>query len=416
MKDVVIVSACRTAIGAFGGTLRDLNSAVLASVTMKEAINRAGIDPAIIDDVRYGTCVEHHDTLNTTRVAALMAGIPDTVPACTINRVCISGMEAVLSGMAMIQAGLADVILAGGVEHMSGVPYTVPKARWGARLQDAQFVDAMIHALHCGSYLLPFDETSPVDTSQAPASYFIGKPYIMGHTAEFIAQMQGISREEMDEVALRSHNNAERANQDGSFADEIVPVMVPQRKKDPLVFDKDEHFRPGMTMEKLTALPPAFVPKTGKVTAGNASGINDGSTGMVIMSADKADELGLKPLARIKATGMGACHPTVMGLSPVPAVKNLMERSGLGVADFDLVEVNEAFAAQYIGCENELGLNREITNVNGSGIGLGHPVGSTGARIMTTLIYGMQKRGDSLGLATLCGGGGVAMACAIEML
>lgn len=416
MKDVVIVSACRTAIGAFGGTLRDLNSAVLASVTMKEAINRAGIDPAIIDDVRYGTCVEHHDTLNTTRVAALMAGIPDTVPACTINRVCISGMEAVLSGMAMIQAGLADVILAGGVEHMSGVPYTVPKARWGARLQDAQFVDAMIHALHCGSYLLPFDETSPVDTSQAPASYFIGKPYIMGHTAEFIAQMQGISREEMDEVALRSHNNAERANQDGSFADEIVPVMVPQRKKDPLVFDKDEHFRPGMTMEKLTALPPAFVPKTGKVTAGNASGINDGSTGMVIMSADKADELGLKPLARIKATGMGACHPTVMGLSPVPAVKNLMEKSGLGVADFDLVEVNEAFAAQYIGCENELGLNREITNVNGSGIGLGHPVGSTGARIMTTLIYGMQKRGDSLGLATLCGGGGVAMACAIEML
>ena len=416
MKDVVIVSACRTAIGAFGGTLRDLNSAVLASVTMKEAINRAGIDPAIIDDVRYGTCVEHHDTLNTTRVAALMAGIPDTVPACTINRVCISGMEAVLSGMAMIQAGLADVILAGGVEHMSGVPYTVPKARWGARLQDAQFVDAMIHALHCGSYLLPFDETSPVDTTQAPASYFIGKPYIMGHTAEFIAQMQGISREEMDEVALRSHNNAERANQDGSFADEIVPVMVPRRKKDPLVFDKDEHFRPGMTMEKLTALPPAFVPKTGKVTAGNASGINDGSTGMVIMSADKADELGLKPLARIKATGMGACHPTVMGLSPVPAVKNLMEKSGLGVADFDLVEVNEAFAAQYIGCENELGLNREITNVNGSGIGLGHPVGSTGARIMTTLIYGMQKRGDSLGLATLCGGGGVAMACAIEML
>ena len=416
MKDVVIVSACRTAIGAFGGTLRDLNSAVLASVTMKEAINRAGIDPAIIDDVRYGTCVEHHDTLNTTRVAALMAGIPDTVPACTINRVCISGMEAVLSGMAMIQAGLADVILAGGVEHMSGVPYTVPKARWGARLQDAQFVDAMIHALHCGSYLLPFDETSPVDTSQAPASYFIGKPYIMGHTAEFVAQHLGISREEMDEVALRSHNNAERANQDGSFADEIVPVMVPQRKKDPLVFDKDEHFRPGMTMEKLTALPPAFVPKTGKVTAGNASGINDGSTGMVIMSADKADELGLKPLARIKATGMGACHPTVMGLSPVPAVKNLMEKSGLGVADFDLVEVNEAFAAQYIGCENELGLNREITNVNGSGIGLGHPVGSTGARIMTTLIYGMQKRGDSLGLATLCGGGGVAMACAIEML
>ncbi len=397
MKEVVIVSACRTAIGTFGGTLKDLNGAYIGSVTMKEAVKRAGIDPAIIDDVRYGTCVEHHDTLNTTRVAALMAGIPDTVPAATVNRVCISGMEAVLSGMAMIQAGMADVILAGGVEHMSGVPYTVPKARWGCRLQDAQFVDAMIHALHCGSHVMPFDETTPLNTAEAPASYFMGKPYIMGHTAEFVAQHLNISREEMDEVALRSHNNAERATQDGSFADEIVPIEVPQRKKAPLIFDKDEHFRPGMTMEKLTALPPAFVPKTGKVTAGNASGLNDGSTGMVIMSADKAKELGLTPIARIKATGMGACHPTIMGISPVPAVKNLMDRSGLTINDFDLVEVNEAFAAQYIGCEKELGLNREITNVNGSGIGLGHPVGSTGARIMTTLIYAMKKRGDSPG-------------------
>ncbi|HCY85709.1 MAG TPA: acetyl-CoA C-acyltransferase [Desulfobacteraceae bacterium] len=416
MKDVVIVSACRTAIGAFGGTLKDLNGAYIASVTMKEAVKRAGIDPAIIDDVRYGTCVEHHDTLNTTRVAALMAGIPDTVPAATVNRVCISGMEAVLSGVAMIKAGMADVILAGGVEHMSGVPYTVPKARWGCRLQDTQFVDAMIHALHCGSHILPFDETTPLNTAEAPASYFMGKPYIMGHTAEFVAQHLGIEREEMDEVALRSHNNAERATNDGSFADEIVPIEVPQRKKDPLIFDKDEHFRPGMTMEKLKSLPAAFVPKTGKVTAGNSSGINDGSTGMIIMSREKADELGLKPLARIKASGMGACHPTIMGISPVPAVQDLMKKSGLSIADFDLVEVNEAFAAQYLGCEKELGLNREITNINGSGIGLGHPVGSTGARIMTTLLYAMQKRGDSLGLATLCGGGGVAMACAIEML
>ncbi len=416
MKDVVIVSACRTAIGAFGGTLRDLNGATIASVTMKEAIKRAGIDPALIDDVRYGTCVEHHDTLNTTRVGALMAGIPDTVPAVTVNRVCISGMESVLSGAAMIKAGMADIILAGGVEHMSGVPYTVPKARWGCRLQDTQFVDAMIHALHCGSHVMPLDETTPLNTSEAPVSYFMGKPYIMGHTAEFVAQHLNISREEMDEVALRSHNNAERATNDGSFADEIVPIEVPQRKKDPLIFDKDEHFRPGMTMEKLSALPPAFVPKTGKVTAGNASGLNDGSTGMIIMSADKADELGLTPIARIKASGMGACHPTIMGLSPVPAVKDLMKRSGLSIADFELIEVNEAFAAQYLGCEKELGLNREITNVNGSGIGLGHPVGSTGARIMTTLIYAMKKQGKSLGMATLCGGGGVAMACAIEMI
>ncbi len=416
MKKVVIVSACRTGIGAFGGSLKELNGAVIASVTMKEAVKRAGIDPAIIDDVRYGTCVEHHDTLNTTRVAALMAGIPDTVPAATVNRVCISGMEAVLSGAAMIQAGAADVILAGGVEHMSGVPYTVPKARWGCRLQDAQFVDAMIHALHCGSHLLPFDETTPLDTTREPASLFMGKPYIMGHTAEFVAQHLDISREEMDEVALRSHNNAERATHDGTFEKEIVPIQVPQRKGDPLIFDKDEHFRPGMTLEKLQSLPPAFVPKTGKVTAGNASGINDGSAGMILMSEEKAKELGVRPLAFIKASGMGACHPTVMGISPVPAVHKLMDRSGLAVEDFDLVEVNEAFAAQYIGCEKELKLNREITNINGSGIGLGHPVGATGARLLVTLIHALEKQGGTLGLATLCGGGGVAMATAVEMM
>jgi len=416
MKDVVIVSACRTAIGAFGGALKDLNGAFIASVTMKEAIKRAGIDPATIDDVRYGCCLEHHDTLNVTRVAALMAGIPDTVPAVTINRVCISGMEAVISGMAMIQAGMADIILAGGVEHMSGVPYTVPNARWGCRLQDQQFVDAMIHALHCGSHILPFSAESPVNSSEAPASHFLGKPYIMGHTAEFIAQHLGISREEMDEVALRSHNNAERATNDGSFKEEIVPIEVPQRKKAPIIFDKDEHFRPGITMDQLQKLPPGFIPKTGKVTAGNSSGINDGSSAMVIMSAEKAKELGLTPIAKIKATGMGACHPTVMGLSPVPAVQHLMKRSGIALSDFELIEVNEAFAAQYIGCEKELGLNREITNVNGSGIGLGHPVGSTGSRIMVTLIHAMKQRKKSLGMATLCGGGGVSLACAIEML
>lgn len=416
MKDVVIASACRTAIGGFGGTLRSLNGATLASIVMDEAVNRAGIDPAMLDDIRFGCCLEHHDTLNTARVGALMAGIPDTVPAVTINRVCISGMEAVISGAAMIQAEMADVILAGGVEHMSGVPYTVPAARWGARLQDQTFVDAMIHALHCGSHILPFDKNAPLDTTSAPASHFMGKPYIMGHTAEFIAQKLGITREEMDEVALRSQNSAERATNDGSFAAEIVPVPVPRRKQAPLIFSKDEHFRPGLTMEQLQKLPPAFIPKTGTVTAGNASGINDGAAAMVIMSAEKADQLGIAPLARIRAVGKGACHPAVMGLSPVPAVDNLLKRSGLTINDFDLVEINEAFAAQYIGCERKLGLNREITNVNGSGIGLGHPVGATGCRIMVTLLHAMQKRGNQLGLATLCGGGGVSMACALEMV
>ncbi|MBR9984384.1 MAG: acetyl-CoA C-acyltransferase [Desulfosarcina sp.] len=416
MKDVVIVSACRTAIGAFGGTLKDSNAATIASVTMKEAVKRAGIDPAIIDDVRYGCCMEPADALNVSRVAALLAGIPDTVTAVTINRVCISGMEAVLSGMAMIQAGMADVILAGGVEHMSGVAYQVPNARWGCRLQDTAFVDAMIHALHCGSHIIPHPEDGPVDATRPPLSLCVGKPYIMGQTAEFIAQHMDISRREMDEVALKSQNNAERANNDGSFKDEIVPLEIPRRKREPQVFDRDEHFRPGLTMEQLEKLPPAFVPKIGKVTAGNASGINDGSAAMVIMSADKAGELGIQPMAKIVATGRGACHPSVMGLSPVPAVRNLMDRHGMKISDFELVEVNEAFAAQYIGCERELNLNRDITNVNGSGIGLGHPVGATGCRIMVTLLYAMKNSGKSLGLATLCGGGGVSMACAIESM
>ena len=416
MKDVVIVSACRTAIGAFGGTLRDSNAAEIAAVTMKEAVNRASIDPAHINDIRYGCCMEPVDALNVTRVSALLAGIPDTVPAVTINRVCISGMEAVISGMAMMQAEMADIILAGGVEHMSGAPYTVPGARWGCRLQDQVFVDAMIHALYCGSHIIPHPEDGPVDAEQPPLSYFVGKPYIMGHTAEFLAQHYSISREEMDEVALRSQNNAERATQDGSFTEEIVPMHLPRKKKDSVVFNKDEHFRPGLTMANLKKLPPVFISKSGKVTAGNSSGINDGSAGMVIMTAEKAKELNIEPLARIKAVGKGACHPSVMGLSPVPAVKDLMQKSGLKMEDFELIEINEAFAAQYIACERELDFDREITNVNGSGIGLGHPVGATGARIMVTLIHAMRRSGKTLGLATLCGGGGVSMACALELM
>lgn len=416
MKDVVIVSGCRTAIGTFGGTLRNVNGAVLGSITMKEAIKRAGIDPVLIDDIRYGCCMESEDTLNVARVASQLAGIPETVTAVSINRVCISGMEAMISGMAMIQAGMADIILAGGTENMSSVPYTLPAARWGCRLQDQTFVDSMMRRLTCGSHLIPHPEDGPVDETQAPLSMCVGKPYIMGQTAEFIAQHMDISREEMDQVALKSHNEAERANNDGSFADEIVPVEVPQRKKDPFIFDRDEHFRLGLTMDDLAKLPPAFVPKIGKVTAGNSSGINDGSTGLIIMSADKAKELGLTPIAAIRAVSRGACHPSVMGLSPVSAVNNLIESSTYTIDDFDLVELNEAFAAQYIGCERELGLERDKTNVNGSGIGLGHPVGSTGARLVVSLMYALKNHQKNLGLATLCGGGGVSMACVIEML
>ena len=415
MKDCVIVSACRTAIGTFGGSLRDLNCAALGCIVMKEAVKRAGIDAALIDDVRFGCCMEPTDALNVTRIAALMAGIPETVTAVTVNRVCISGMEAILSGMAMIQAGMADIILAGGMEHMSGIPYSVPGARWGCRFQDQIFVDEIVHGLHAGSHLLPGLEKGPVKEGGV-VELFRGKPYIMGVTAELIAQIHGLTREEIDEVALRSHNNAERATLDGDFAAEIVPVEIPQKKgKPPAVFARDEHFRPGLTREALAALPPAFVPKVGKVTAGNSSGVNDGASAMLIMSAEKAGELGIEPLARIKATGRGGCHPSVMGLSPVPAVRDLLDRSGLKLADFELIELNEAFAAQYLGCEREIGLNREITNVNGSGVGLGHPVGATGCRILVTLLYAMRKKGKNLGMATLCGGGGVSMATVLEI-
>ena len=416
MKDVVIVSACRTAVGSFGGSLKDVHAYKIGSAAMKEAVRRAGIDPAAVDDVRFGNCIEPYNALNVARVAALDAGIPETSTAVTINRVCISGMESVISGMAMIQAGLVDVVLGGGVEHMSGVAYAVQAARWGCRLQNTSFDDMMIEALYCGSRLQPGLEKGPV--KEGPVIELLkGKPYIMGQTAEVIAQMYNISREEMDVVALRSHNNAERATKEGDFREEIVPIEIPQKKgKPPVIFEKDEHFIPGLTMEKISALPPVFLPKIGKVTAGNSSGINDGAAAMVIMTAEKAKELGCRPIAKIKAVGYGGCHPSIMGMGPAPAVRDLMKRSGLKLSDFQLIELNEAFAGQYLGCEKELGINREITNVNGSGCGLGHPVGATGCRIMGTLLHAMKKRGKTLGLATLCGGGGVSMATALEMV
>jgi len=416
MKDVVIVSACRTAIGTFGGSLRDSNLVEIGKVVMKEAVKRAKIDPAIIGDVRFGCCREISDALNVTRESMLLAGIPETVPAVTVNRVCISGMEAIISGMAMIQAGLMDVVLAGGMEHMSSMAYEVPDARWGARMQDKLLVDSCVHILQAGSVFIPGPELGPIKEGEI-VEKFRGRPYHMGVTAELIAYKHKLTREEIDEVALRSHNNAERATVNGDFKEEIVPVEIPQKKgKPPKIFDKDEHFRPGLTMADLAKLQPAFVPKIGKVTAGNASGVNDGASAVVIMSEEKAKELGLKPLAKIKAVGYGACHPSVMGLSPVPAVKDLFKRSKYKLADFELIELNEAFAAQYLGCEREIGLNREITNVNGSGVGLGHPVGSTGCKIIVTLMHAMKKRGKTLGMATLCGGGGVSMATVIELM
>jgi acetyl-CoA C-acetyltransferase len=416
MNEVVIASACRTAIGAFGGTLRDVPPYALAAITIREAIRRARIEPGDVDDVRLGSCFEPYQTKSVARSAAIEAGVPVTATAVSMDRVCVSAMEAVVSGMAMIKAGLADIIVAGGVEVMSGVPYAIPSARWGARLQNQSLDDQVIEGLYCGSRYHPCPADQPGD--ERPVYTLLkGQPYVMGHTAELVAERFGISREDMDEVALRSHHNVERATGEGDFRDEIVPVEIAQKRgKAPVVFDKDEHFRPGLTMADLAGLSPAFMPGIGTVTVGNSSGINDGASAMVLMSAAKARDLGVTPLARIRAVGYGGCDPSVMGISPIPAVRDLERRSGLRLGDFELLEVHEAFAAQYLACERELGFARELTNVNGSGIGLGHPVGSTGCRLLVTLLFALRNRGKTLGLATLCGGGGVSMATAIEIL
>ena len=390
MTDVVVVSACRSPIGTFGGSLKDIQAPELSAQVIKAAVERAGIDPAIIGDLRWGNCMEPVKALNVARVSGLLAGIPYTVPAVTINRVCTSAMEAIISGALQIETGFTSTVLSGGVESMSNAPYVVENARWGIRLFDSVFIDAVTTGLHAGSHFYPHPDT--------------GKPYIMGETAEFLNDKHGFSREDQDIVALRSHNNAERATKDGDFKEEIVPIEIVGRKGTTTV-ELDEHFRPGLTMEDLSKLKPAFR-KDGTVTAGNSSGINDGSAALILMSQEKADELGLKPLARLTGYGMGCSEPHLMGESPIAAVKNLIDRTGQGFDDWELVELNEAFASQFLAVEaglKSLGWNREKVNVNGSGIGLGHPVGCTGARIVVTLLYALKKRGLKKGMATLCG-------------
>ncbi|MFW9847898.1 MAG: acetyl-CoA C-acyltransferase, partial [Candidatus Thorarchaeota archaeon] len=337
-------------------------------------------------------------------ISMLLAGIPWTVPAVTINRVCTSAMEAIVSGALQIETGFSDVILAGGVESMSNVPYCIENARWGLRLFDNTLVDMLTTGLHAGSHFVPHPET--------------GKPYIMGETAEFLNEKHGFTREDQDEVALRSQNNAERATNNGDFKEEIVPIQIEGKKGDATIVDKDEHFRPGLTMEDLAKLRPAFR-KEGSVTAGNSSGINDGAAAMILMSIEKANELGLKPIARLIGYGMGCSEPHLMGESPIPAVQNLIDRTSETFDDWDLVELNEAFASQYLAVEKglkPLGFDREKTNVNGSGIGLGHPVGCTGARIIVTLLHALKKRGLTRGMATLCGGGGISIASSWELI
>lgn len=403
MTDIVVVSACRSPIGTFGGSLKDIQAPELAAQVIKGAVERAGIDPATIGDLRFGNCLEPPKALNIARVSALLAGIPYTVPAVTINRVCTSAMEAIISGALQIETGFTDTILAGGVESMSNVHYCVEKARWGLRLFDGVFMDAMTTGLHAGSHFYPHPET--------------GKPYIMGETAEFLNDKHGFTREDQDIVALKSHNNAERATKEGDFKEEIVPIEVKSRKAT-ITVEADEHFRQGLTMDDLAMLRPAFK-KDGTVTAGNSSGLNDGATALVLMSLEKAESLGLKPIARLTGYGMGCSEPHLMGESPIAAVKNLIDRTGQGFDDWELVELNEAFASQFLAVEaglKSLGWDREKVNVNGSGIGLGHPVGSTGARIVVTLLYALKKRGLKTGMATLCGGGGVSTATSWELL
>lgn len=326
-----------------------------------------------------------------------------------MNRVCVSAMEAVQSGYLNVATGFADVILAGGVESMSNAPYVVPNARWGKRLQDDKLIDAMIHGLMVGSTVIPYPKDGPIAMMR-------GQPYIMGLTAEFLAHKHRISREEQDEIALRSHNNVERVTKSGILrsSDEIVPVEI-KSKKGTTIVDKDEHFRPGLTMAQLEKLPPAFIPNIGTVTAGNSSGINDGAAALLLVELEKAKQLGLKPLAIISGIGKGGCAPEMMGESPVPAVNDLCQKTGHKVSDYQRVEMNEAFASQYIACERLLGLNRDVTNVNGSGIGLGHPVGCTGARIIVSLLHEMMRSGSQLGMASMCGGGGVSLATELTL-
>ncbi len=395
-NDCVIVAMGRSPIGDFGGSLKSVRAHQLGAQVARGVLGRVdGVAPGQIDEVILGDCVQCPDEANTARTTALAAGIPDSVPAFTIQRQCASAMEALSLGAAKIRLGDADLVLAGGVESMSNAFYCLPQARWGARLQHGRLMDSMWELLHSGSCLL-----------DPPG-------YIMGQTAENLARKYDISREDQDEIALRSHQNAEAAIKEGKFKEEIIPIEVPRRKKEPLVFTTDEHVRPGLTMADLARLRPVFA-KDGTVTAGNASGLNDGAALMLLASRRKAAELGLQSLGRIRAAAAAGCDPKIMGWGPVPSTRKLLARTGVELKDVELIELNEAFAAQYLACERGLELNREITNVNGSGVGLGHPVGCTGARIVVSLLYEMKRRGLGLGLATLCVGGGMGMSMLIE--
>ncbi len=385
--DVVIANACRTAIGKYGGALKTLNAVDLTIVVMRALIDRTGIDPTLIEDVIWGCNYQKtYRENNLARVAAVRAGLPLTTPGITVHRNCTSSMSAIQMAYYQIKAGEAEVLLVGGTESMSNASYTIDELRWGSNIRHATVRDSMWDSL--------------TELGIGPA---------MGITAENLAEKYGISREEQDELAVQSHQRAIRAIDDGKFLQEIVPVDIPAKRGKQFVFDTDEHPRRDTSLEVLAKLQPAFK-ENGTVTAGNASGINDGAAGLLMVSSSRAKELGLNVMARIVATGTAGVDPDIMGIGPVPATKIALRKAGLALDQIELVELNEAFAAQYLACEKVLGLDRSITNVNGSGIALGHPVGCTGARITVTLLYEMQRRGAKTGLATLCAGGGMGTA------
>ena len=393
MRDVVIVSAVRTAIGSFGGSLKDVPAADLGALVIKEAVNRAGVKPELVEEVIMGNVIQAGQGQNVARQASVKAGLPVEVPAMTINKVCGSGLRSVALAAQMIKAGDCDVVVAGGMENMSAAPYAIPGARWGQRMGDGKMVDTMIK----------------------DALWDAFNDYHMGVTAENIATEWNLTREMQDEFAVQSQIKAERAIKEGRFKDEIVPVVIPQRKDEPKVFDTDEFPRFGATIEAMAKLRPAFV-KNGTVTAANASGINDGAAAFVVMSAEKAEELGLKPMAKILSYGSKGLEPSIMGYGPFHATKKALEGTGLTVEDLDLIEANEAFAAQSLAVAKDLNFDMSKVYVNGGAIALGHPVGASGARILVTLLHEMEKRDAKKGLATLCIGGGMGTALIVERI
>ncbi|MGI6721395.1 MAG: acetyl-CoA C-acetyltransferase [Anaerovoracaceae bacterium] len=397
MREVVIVSTARTPIGKFGGSLKTIPTSTLGAIPTKEAIKRAGIDPADIDEVIMGCVLQGGLGQNIARQIAIEAGIPIEVPAMTINKVCGSGLRAIELAAQIIKAEDADIVVAGGAENMSKTGYCIDSARWGARMNNTKMTDMMVNDGLWDAF----------------------NDYHMGITAENVAEKWGLTRRELDEFAAASQQKAIAAIKSGKFKDEIVPVPVPQRKGDPIIFDTDEDPREGTTADSIAKLKPAFKRKPkydedGVVTAANASGINDAGAAVVVMSREKADELGIKPMCTIKGYASAGVDPKIMGIGPVPASKKALKKAGMTIEDMDLIEANEAFAAQSCAVAKELGFNMDIVNVNGGAIALGHPIGASGCRIFITLINEMIRRDAKKGLATLCIGGGMGTALVVE--